>query len=140
VPTPVDLDVPGLFTLKAGTAGLVSFRWTAYCDGRPRLSTQVKWYATDAMRPEEAQGRGDDFWIIDIDGRPAVRLFVELAGSLEGDREHPDNPTHVSMLATAIPALQAISDVVAAEPGVMIAGGPRFNWKDYGAALAGNAG
>jgi hypothetical protein len=136
LPTPLDLDVPGLFTLKAGTAGLVSFRWTAYCDGQPRLSTQVKWYATDAMRPQEAQGHGDDFWLIEIDGRPAVRMFVELSGTLDGAREHPDNPSHVAMLATAIPALQAIPDVIREEPGVMIAGGPRFTWRDYSAELA----
>jgi 2,4-diaminopentanoate dehydrogenase len=110
----------------------VSFRWTAYCDGRPRLTTQVKWYATDKMRPAEAQGRGDDFWLVEIDGRPAVRMFIELSGTLNGDREHPDNPSHVSMLATAVPALQAIPDVIAAEPGVLIAGGPRFHWKEYG--------
>lgn len=42
-PTQVDLDIPDLFTLKQGTAALVSFKWTAFCDSEPRLTTQVKW-------------------------------------------------------------------------------------------------
>jgi 2,4-diaminopentanoate dehydrogenase len=132
LPTPQDLDIPGLFTLKAGTAGLVSFKWTAFCDGEPRLTTQVKWYATDLMRPEEAKDHGDDFWVIEIDGRPSVRLLVEIQGTLDGARTHPDNPTHVSMLSTAIPAIQAIPDVVAADPGVLLAGGPQFHYREPG--------
>jgi 2,4-diaminopentanoate dehydrogenase len=135
-PTPVDLDVPDLFILKKGTAALVSFKWTAFCDGEPRLTTQVKWYATERMKPDDA-GPGNDYWVIDITGRPSVRLTVELAASFGGDEHlHPDNPTPVAMLSTAIPAIQAIPDVVAAEPGVLLAGGPRFHWKQSGAVPA----
>lgn len=134
VATPVDLDVPNLFTLRAGTAALVSFRWTAHCEGGTQLIMEVKWYATDAMRPAEAAGRTDDFWNIEIDGRPSVRLQVELTGTFGGHEHHPDNPTAASMLATTIPAIQAIPDVVASPPGVLIAGMPRLHWREPGAA------
>lgn len=82
------------------------------------------------MKPDDA-GPSNDYWVIDITGRPSVRLTVELAASLASN-EHlrPDNPTPVSMLSTVIPAIQAISDVVTAEPGVLAAGGPRFHWRE----------
>jgi hypothetical protein len=128
--TPVDLDVPDLFTLKAGTVALVRFRWTAYCAEGPMLSTQVNWYATDAMRPAEAQGRGDDFWIIEVSGRPSAQIVIELFGTLPArDAVHPDNPVQPCMLATAIPAIQAIGAVIDADPGVMPNNAPQFHYK-----------
>jgi hypothetical protein len=129
IATPVDIEIPGLFTLKAGTVALVRFRWTAYCDGQPMLSTQVNWYATDAMRPDEAQGHGDDVWKIEIEGRPSLQLTAELSGTLAGEPVHPDNPTHPSMLGTAVPAIQAIGQVIDAAPGVMIIDPPQFHYK-----------
>jgi len=129
VTTPVDIDIPGLFKLEAGTVALVRFRWTAECADGPTLSTQVNWYATNAMRPKEAEGYGNDVWKIHIEGRPSLELCVELHGTLDGAAVHPDNPTHPSMLGTAIPAVQAIGVVVDAPPGVMIADAPQFHWK-----------
>jgi 2,4-diaminopentanoate dehydrogenase len=127
--TPVDIDIPDLFTLTAGTVALVRFRWTAYSDGRPVLSTQVNWYATDAMRPDEARGYGDDVWKIQIDGRPSLSLTAELTGTAAGDAVHPLNPAHPSMLGTAVPAIQAIRTVIDAPPGVLIIDPPQFHWK-----------
>ena len=127
--TPVDIEIPDLFTLKAGSVALVRFRWTAYRDDNPVLSTQVNWYATDAMRPDEAQGFGDDVWKIEIEGRPSLKLTAELSGTLAGDAAHPLNPTHPSMLGTAVPAIQAIGKVIDAAPGVMILDPPQFHWK-----------
>jgi hypothetical protein len=129
VMTAVDIEIPGLFTLHAGTVALVRFRWTAYADGKPVLSTQVNWYATDAMRPPEARGYGDDVWKIQIDGRPSLSLTAELSGTLAGDTVHPLNPIHPSMLGTAVPAVQAIGTVIDAPPGVMIIDPPQFHWK-----------
>jgi len=127
--TSVDIEIPDLFTLKAGTVARVRFRWIAYADGKPVLSTQVNWYATDAMRPEEARGYGDDVWKIQIDGRPSLSLTAELSGTLAGDAVHPSNPTHPSMLGTAVPAIQAIGAVIDAPPGVLIVEPPQFHWK-----------
>jgi hypothetical protein len=130
VATPADLEVPDLFTLKAGTVALVRFRWTAYCEDKPILSTQVNWYATDAMRPAEVEGHGDDYWMIEVVGRPSVRVSVELFGTLPAkDKSHPANPSQPTMLATAIPTIQAIPHVVNAEPGVMLIEAPQFHWK-----------
>jgi len=126
--TPVAIEIPDLFTLDAGTVALVRFRWTARTKEGPVLSTEVSWYATDAMRPDEAKGHGDDVWKIAIDGRPSLRLTAELSGTLDGAPTHPDNPTHPSMLATAVPAIQAIGTVIEAPPGVMVLDPPPFRW------------
>jgi 2,4-diaminopentanoate dehydrogenase len=130
VSTPVDIDIPDLFTLRSGTVALVGFTWTAYTEEGPTLSTSVNWYATDAMRPDEVQGRGDDCWIIEISGRPSAQIVVELFGTLpEKDTVHPENPAQPCMLSTAIPMIQAIPAVRAAEPGVKIIDAPQFHWK-----------
>jgi hypothetical protein len=130
VTTAVDLAVPDLFTLKAGTVALVRFKWTAYCDDGTTLSTAVNWYATDAMRPDEALGRGDDCWIIEVTGRPSAQIVIELFGTLPGkDTVHPANPAQPCMLSTAIPMIQAIPVVLHAEPGVKILDPPEFHWK-----------
>lgn len=129
VATEVDIEIPDLFTLQAGTVALVRFRWTAYSGGRPVLSTQVNWYATDAMRPDPAKGHGDDVWKIEIEGRPSLKLTAELSGTLAGDAVHPSNPTHPSMLGTAVPAIQAIGTVIDAPAGVLVIDPPQFHWK-----------
>jgi 2,4-diaminopentanoate dehydrogenase len=128
--TPEDLDIPNLFKLKAGTVALVCYRWTAYSEGKPRLSTQVNWYVTDLMRPDAAKGSGDDLWTIEIDGRPGVKVAIELVGKLGTDiKFNPENPTNVALLSTAIPCVQAIPDVIKAKPGVMELDAPPFHWK-----------
>jgi hypothetical protein len=130
VDAPERIVVPDLMTIEPGTVGLVRFRWTAYCDDKPFLVLNVNWYMTDLMRPTEAEGRGEDFWLVEIRGRPSVRIELEVTASLDDDvRLHPDNPTEVSMLGVTIPAIQAIPAVVDAAPGIMVLDPPQFMWR-----------
>ena len=130
VNTDTAIVIPNVVTIDAGTVARVSYGWTAYSDGQPFLSTQSNWYVTEKMRPPQALGKGDDYWIIEIEGRPSTRVSVEVHGSL--NRKHqvnPQNPSNLSYLVTVIPAIQAIPAVIAAEPGIMIVCTPEFHWK-----------
>jgi hypothetical protein len=130
VRAPERIVVPDLMTIEKDTVGLVRFRWTAYCDGEPFVVLLVNWYMTDIMRPAEAKGKGDDFWLVEIEGRPSVRIKLEVTASLDADLpKHPQNPTEVSMLGVSIVAVQAIPQVIDADPGIMVITGPKFHWK-----------
>jgi 2,4-diaminopentanoate dehydrogenase len=124
-----DEKISSGFEAKAGTVGTISFEWIGYTfEERPMFQIQVFWYLTGSLRPSAA--RGDDFWIVDVEGVPSSRLGLELKGSIARNLSMTDrNPTPASYLATLVPAIQAIPAVIQAPAGVLIAEMPQFHWK-----------
>lgn len=123
-----DVVLPGVTTAKAGTISTVSYRWTGYASGKPMYVIQVHWYLHESLRPETA--RGDDYWLLQIEGRPSTRLGLEIMGSVE--KELPmlaGNPTPSGYFATVITMLQAIPMVIEAEPGWLVPDMPQVHWK-----------
>jgi hypothetical protein len=115
-------------TIQAGTVGLVSYAWTAYAGGRPFYTTEVYWFLGDSMRP--ATARGNDFWTIEIEGRPSLRVTVESKASFAEDLYiRPDEPAPPGYLSTIVAIVQAIPAVVAAPPGLLLPALPQFHWK-----------
>jgi len=127
---PEDIVLPGIFTIRKGTVGRVSFGWTAYSDGKPFLVTQSNWYVTEKMRPAQAQGKVNEYWIVEVEGRPSTRVSIEMFGSVDTESSrHTDNASNLAYIGTIVPAIQAIPAVVAAAPGIMSIGAPQFHWK-----------
>lgn len=121
------IAVPGIFEIAAGTAKVISYEWTGFSNGSPRLSTRNVWYIHETIRPAEAVS--DDCWIIEIEGRPSSRVVVDVQGSLEkGLARLPDNPTPTGFFGTVVACLQAIPHVVAAQPGIMPTAAPALHW------------
>lgn len=115
-------------TIAPGTVALVSYAWTAYVKGKPFYTTEVYWYLGAAMRPETA--KGDDFWTLEIEGRPSLRVSVESKASFAEDLYiRPDEPTPPGYLSTVVAMLQAVPVVVAAAPGLLSPALPQFHWK-----------
>jgi 2,4-diaminopentanoate dehydrogenase len=115
-------------TIAAGTVGCVSYAWTAFVSGRPFYTTEVYWYLGQGMRPPTAQG--DDFWTLEIEGRPSLRVSVESKASFaENLYIRPDEPTPPGYLSTVVALLQAVPAVVAAPPGLLLPALPQFHWK-----------
>lgn len=115
-------------TIAAGTLALVSYAWTAYVKGKPFYTTEVYWYLGAAMRPETA--KGDDFWTIEIEGRPSLRVSVESKASFAQDLYiRPDEPTPPGYLSTVVAMLQAVPAVITAAPGLLSPALPQFHWK-----------
>ena len=121
------IEIPAT-TVPAGTVGTLSYAWTAYVDGKPFYTTEVYWYLSEAMRP--AVATCDDFWVIEIEGRPSTRVTIESKASIKNDKKMFDNdPTPPGYYATVVNLVQSIPMVIEAEPGVKIPAMPEVHWK-----------
>ncbi|MFT7529870.1 MAG: hypothetical protein ACI9FD_000873 [Gammaproteobacteria bacterium] len=117
VASPVDMN-DLLLPIKAGTVGLVSYKWIAYSGDSALFSIQVYWYMGERMRPEGVPSQ--DFYRITVEGRPSMCLSLELQASIENNqRLIPGFPTEPPYYGTVIPMIQAIPSVCAASPGIM---------------------
>jgi 4-hydroxy-tetrahydrodipicolinate reductase len=126
--SPVKIEAP-VMTVEAGMVGMVSYAWTAYAKGKPFYTTEVFWYLGDAMRPERCRG-ANDFWTIDIEGRPSYAIEIAAKASLVRDSYiEPGEPVPPSYIATVVAMLQSVPAVTAAPPGLMLPALPQFHWK-----------
>lgn len=114
--------------IEPGTVGCVSYAWTAYANGKPFYTTEVYWYLGAGMRPETA--KGDDFWTVEIEGRPSLRVSVESKASFAQDLYiHPDEPSPPGYISTVVAIVQSIPAVIDAAPGLLSPALPQFHWK-----------
>jgi 4-hydroxy-tetrahydrodipicolinate reductase len=124
---PVEIKTPAK-TIEKGTVGTVSYAWTAYSNGKPFYTTEVYWYLGEIMRPPVAQC--NDFWTIEIEGRPSLRISIaSMASFKENIYIRPDEPTPPGYTMTVVAMVQAIPVVVAAPPGLLLPALPQFHWK-----------
>ena len=115
----VPFDMDGLLLpIKKGTVGMVSYKWVAYSGAKAPFSIQIYWYMSERMRPAGVPCQ--DFYRITIEGRPSMRLSIELQASIEkNERLVPGHPTEPAYLGTVVPMIQAIPAVCAAPAGIM---------------------
>ncbi|VWX50202.1 hypothetical protein [Novosphingobium sp. 9U] len=128
-----------VMSIDPGTVGLVSYAWTGYSKGKPFYTTEVYWYLGDSMRPDECPV--NDFWLIEIEGRPSLRITVAGQASYqENVYIKPDEPTPPGYIMTVVAMLQAVPAVVEAAPGLLLPALPQFHWKpDMRVAVPGKA-
>jgi 4-hydroxy-tetrahydrodipicolinate reductase len=124
-----DETIPGVYEIQAGTVGTVAFEWIGYIKGDlPMFQIQTNWYLNENLRP--AVAKGDNYWILHIEGLPSTRLGLEIKGSIARDEEISErHPASAGYLATVIPMVQAIPIAVDADPGVHVAAMPETHWK-----------
>lgn len=122
-------SVPGVYEIDPGTVGMVSYEWKGYtAEDKPLYQIQVNWYLNDSMRPEAAQG--DEFWVMEVEGVPSTRIGLQMKGSIARDElVSKKNPGPAAYVATIIPCIQSIPEVVDAEPGVLVTEMPSVHWK-----------
>lgn len=111
-----------------GTVGCVSYAWTAYSDGKPFYTTEVYWFLGDTMRPSFCVG--NDFWTVEIEGRPSIKVSVESKGSFARNLlVRPEEPSPPGYMLTIVALLQAVPAVIAAPAGLMVPDMPQIHWK-----------
>lgn len=114
--------------IQPGTVGCVSYAWTAYSNGKPFYTTEVYWFLGDGMRPEGCVG--NDFWTVEIEGRPSLKVTVASQASFaENLYMRPDEPSPPGYTLTVVTMVQAIPALIAAPPGLMQPDMPQFHWK-----------
>lgn len=124
---PTALEEP-VMAIDAGTVGMVSYAWTGYSGGKPFYTTEVYWYLGEAMRPDECPV--NDFWLIEIEGRPSLRITIAGQASYQEDIYiKPDEPTPPGYIMTVVAMLQAVPAVIDADPGLLLPALPQFYWK-----------
>jgi 4-hydroxy-tetrahydrodipicolinate reductase len=121
-----DIDLPTT-TIRAGTISRLAMKWAGYCGDDLFYSLEGIYYVGEDLRPPEAVA--DECWIIEIEGRPSVRIAVDSLASIRtGERYYDRDPTQPGYYATAVPLIQAVPAVVTAPPGVMENPLPAFHY------------
>lgn len=127
-PAPEDIDAPGVMSVAKGKVAAISHTWTGIVRGKPFFHINTNWFLSGTMRPAEAQS--DDFWLLQIEGQPSVRVGVEVQGSFARNLKLlENNPTYGGHFTTVILAIQAVPQVIVAQPGWMVPEMPQFHWK-----------
>lgn len=117
--------------IKKGTLGGVLFRWTAYVDGKPFFVKENNWFMGPVMKPAEGEL---EHWRISIEGRPSVKLTLDINASNEKKMlMYDDDPTPPGYYATAVPMVQMLPIVCSSAPGVLHAMPVGPHWtKEFG--------
>ncbi|MEJ2410266.1 MAG: hypothetical protein P8Y48_13295 [Novosphingobium sp.] len=124
---PEKMSIDSGFSVEPGTVGMLRYDWVGYVAEKPMFQIEVYWYLNDVLRPDNVPC--DDYWVVEIEGRPSTRIGVEVVGSLRyGERLVRDNPAPLAYIASIVPAIQAIPAVVGAEPGILDTEMPQFHW------------
>ncbi|MFI1801856.1 hypothetical protein ACH427_31570 [Streptomyces sp. NPDC020379] len=113
---PEDINL-GFTTIKRGTLGTLRLRWDGYVADRVACTFEMLYYCGETMRPPEAVAA--ECWIIEIEGRPSVRVTLDMVASIRhGTTRYDHDPTTPGYYASAAPLLQAIPLVVDAPAGI----------------------
>jgi hypothetical protein len=125
---PVDIELEGRETVKAGTLAELVIRLDCYSGDEVFYTTDLHYPLSELMRPEEAVG--DDCWLVQIEGRPSIDVTVTTLASI-ADRSWlwDGDPITPGYYATAAPLLQAVPRVIAAEPGILDNTPPLVRWR-----------
>jgi hypothetical protein len=129
-----DKDITTATTsIKAGTVGRVTHRWSGYTAERPErpfFTIEVSWVLGNAMLPPGVEP--NQYWVVTIEGRPSVKLVVDLKASMETQErflmigETPSEPGYHAVVASF---LHAIPGICEAEPGYLPIARQPIHWK-----------
>lgn len=120
--------------IEAGTIAGQRWRWTGMSKGVERVIQETFWivaYDLGEGWPETGSMEGSK-WVVSIEGQPSVRCQFEIRRSWKDPtkRGYP-----ASGAATGMAAVNAVADVVAAKPGILLASDlpqPKMRLSRYG--------
>lgn len=115
--TTADLPMAS-WTIPAGHVAGVFASWQGISGGRCVIDINVRWRKGQTLEPDwQLDGDG---WKITIDGRPTVNMQVGFTPppDLIASAKSLDDFFELGHIMTAMPPINAIPAVVAAEPGI----------------------
>ena len=112
--TTEDLDL-GSWTIQAGCVAGVAASWKGWVGGKDVVQLDVRWRKGQTLEPDWKVDH--DGWKIQIDGMPTVTLDVGLLPPPDFQAETIEEFMVIGHVITAMPPINAIPAVVAAEPG-----------------------
>jgi 4-hydroxy-tetrahydrodipicolinate reductase len=110
-----DVDL-GWYRLPKGSLGANYIRYQGIVDGVPRVETHLEWQMTPHTDPNwDIKG----CYITQIKGDPCIYNKHMIFPKPGVDLSDPKNFASIGMTVTGLPALNAITSVVAAPPGLI---------------------
>jgi hypothetical protein len=113
--TTTDLDL-GSWRIPAGCVAGVAASWRGNVGGRTIVELRVRWRKGQSLDPD---WKLDEGYRIEIDGRPTIRTKVEILPPPDFTGTTFADFMVLGMILTAMPAINAIPNVVAAPPGIV---------------------
>jgi hypothetical protein len=113
--TTEDLDL-GSWKIAAGCVAGLFASWQGRIDGRTIVELSVRWKKGTTLDPDWQISEGH---VIEIAGRPTVRTTVQFLPPPDFEATTFADFMVLGMIMTAMPAINAIPSVVAAQPGIV---------------------
>jgi hypothetical protein len=114
--TTEDLEMAS-WTIPAGHVAGVSASWQGRVGDRTVVELSVRWKKGDTLEPNWVIER--DGWEIRVEGLPTVTAALDFLPPPDFQGETIEDFMQIGHIITAVPALNAIPAVVAAEPGIV---------------------
>jgi hypothetical protein len=114
--TTADLDL-GSWTIGAGCVAGVAASWKGLTGDKVVVELNVRWRKGQTLEPDWKIAQ--DGWVIQIDGRPTVTATVGFLPPPDFEAETIEEFMVLGHILTAMPPINAIPAVVAAEPGIV---------------------
>ena len=110
-----DLDLPGR-PIATGTVAGLDVRWEAVVDGATVIGLHQRWVMGSHLNPAWAVEHG---WVIEVTGDPRLRIKIDVWPDVDDLGSLTPSDLHaIGMRLTALPIVNAIAAVCAAEPGI----------------------
>lgn len=113
--TTVDLDL-GSWTIPAGGVAGVAASWQGRIGDRTVVELRVRWRKGQSLEPDWQMDSG---YLVEIAGRPTIRTKVDILPPADFKATTFGEFMVLGMIMTAVPAVNAIPNVVAAPPGIV---------------------
>ncbi|MGO9386246.1 MAG: hypothetical protein ACLP4W_30350 [Mycobacterium sp.] len=113
--TTEDLDL-GSWTIPAGCVAGVTATWQGLLDSRVIIELTVRWRKGTTLQPDWKVKHG---YVAEVTGMPSAKLRFDILPPPDFDGKTMDDFMVLGMVATAMPAVQAIPAVCAAKPGII---------------------
>jgi len=114
--TTEDLHLPGDLTIERGCVAGMVVRWQGYVGERDVIEIRMRWRKGQTLEPDipmEQMG-----YEVEIKGQPTITTKVDLLPPADFAAETLADFMVLGMIATAMPAVNAVPAVVAAAPGI----------------------
>lgn len=130
IPTPKDIE--SAIKVPAGTVACLSNRMKGYVNAKgdkPFFTMEYNWLIDYSMLPEGIEP--DQYWVATIEGRPSVKMTIDLKSSIETNKRFfnfGNQQSEPGYHGTIAPCLQAIPHICKAKAGVLPSFGPGLHW------------
>lgn len=105
------------WTIPAGHVAGLAASWQGRIGGRTIIDLNVRWKKGSTLDPDWVIEK--DGWVIAVEGLPTVTANLDFLPPPDFQAETIEEFMAIGNLITAVPALNAIPVVVAAEPGII---------------------